>query len=66
MVDKVPLPTSKKGNSKAKEMATFMQNIQAKSSSKIEKSNAKYKAAFDAHKREVLFKEGDFVWYGLS
>ena len=66
MVDLVPLPTSKKEHPKADEMATFMKNVHAQVKSQIEKSNAKYKAAVDAHKREVLFKEGDLVWVLLS
>ncbi|KAH7848990.1 hypothetical protein Vadar_011413 [Vaccinium darrowii] len=55
VVDLVPLPTSKKEHPKADEMATFMKNV-----------HAKYKAAVDAHKKEVLFKKEDLVWVILS
>ena len=47
-------------------MVEFMQGVHAQVKAQIKKSNAKYEAAIDVHKRRVLFKEGDIVWVILS
>lgn len=47
-------------------MTTFMKSIHSQVRAQIERSNVKYKAAGDVHRRRVVFEVGDLVWMVLS
>ncbi|GJS08432.1 putative CCCH-type zinc finger family protein [Tanacetum coccineum] len=60
-----PVPDKRKFV-KADEFAEQIKNTYEQVRLQIEANNAKYKVAADAHRRRVLFKEGDYVWAVLT
>jgi len=49
-------------NPKANELAEHLRGIHEQVKLAIQKSNDKFKARVDRHRRQVLFDVGDFVW----
>jgi hypothetical protein len=61
VVDLVKLPKGRGVSDAAVKMAEEVQTVQEEIKTKLEKTNAKYKAAADKHRRVKVFKEGDSV-----
>uniref|UniRef100_A0A2N9F7T1 RNA-directed DNA polymerase n=1 Tax=Fagus sylvatica TaxID=28930 RepID=A0A2N9F7T1_FAGSY len=66
VLDLVPLPIPKKVHPKAEEFATILQQVHQQVKLKLEAANAKYKAAADQHRKQVIFEVGDLVWVLIS
>jgi hypothetical protein len=47
---------------KAEELATILQQEHQQVKLKLEVANAKYKAAADQHRKQVIFEVGDLAW----
>ena len=61
VVDLVKLPKAHGFSATAEHMAKEVQAVKEETKARLEKTNAKYKAAADKHRRAKVFQEGDSV-----
>jgi hypothetical protein len=64
-IDILPLPTSERIHSEAKEHAEFILKIHETTKQNIEKMTKKYRVAGSKGKKELKFEPGDLVWLHL-
>jgi hypothetical protein len=64
-IDILPLPTSERIHSDAKEHADFILQMHETTKHNIEKMNEKYRIAGSKGRKEVKLEPGDLVWLHL-
>ena len=64
-IDILPLPTSERIHSEAKERAEFILKIHETTKQNIEKMTEKYRVAGSKGKKELKLEPGDLVWLHL-
>ena len=64
-IDLLPLPSSERTHTDAKERAEFILKLHESTRENIEKMNAKYRIAGSKGRKEVKLEPGDLVWLHL-
>ena len=64
-IDLLPLPTTKRVHSDAKERADFILKLHASTKENIEKMIEKHRIAGSQGRKEVKLEPGDLVWLHL-
>ena len=64
-IDLLPLPTTERVHSEAKECADFILKLHASTKENIEKMTEKYRIAGSQGRKEVKLEPGDLVWLHL-
>ena len=64
-IDLLPLPTTERTHSDAREHADFIRKLHEKTKANIERMNEKYRIASSKGRKEIKLEPGDLVWLHL-